>query len=489
MTAFEHLMAHERETQALDRVAGRLSWDQETVMPRGAVEQRAEEMGAMQAMLHARKTDAQIGAWLEDARAPDEVGAAQLRLIAHRYARLTRVPADLTRALATLTSRSQAQWAKARAEDDFAAFAPTLEEVVRLKREEGAALADGGDVYDALIDDYEPGMGAADLAAMFDEMRPGLVELRLAALEGAECAPVSGQFAPEVQVALARELAERFGYDLTRGRIDMAVHPFSSGSGDDVRITTRVSESDPFNCLYSTIHEVGHACYEQGVDPAYHMTPVGQGVSMGVHESQSRIYENQLGRSRAFCHFLYGRMRDAFGDIGVADEEAFYATVNRLHRGYIRTEADEVQYNLHIMLRFELERALIAGDLQVADLEAAWNDRFKADFGYEVDRASNGVLQDVHWSVGLFGYFPTYSLGNVYAGCLHAALRKDVPDLDDHLAEGDPSPATAWLREKVQRHGGLHEPREVIARACGQAPSAKPLMAYLEGKFGGLYPA
>lgn len=489
MTAFDELMSHERETQALAGVAGRLSWDQETVMPRGAVEQRAEEMGAMQALLHARKTDPQIGAWLEDARAPDAAGAAQLRLIAHQYARLTRVPADLTRKLASLTSRAQAQWATARAADDFAAFAPVLEEVVRLKREEGAALADGGDVYDALVDDYEPGASAGDLAAMFDAMRPGLVELRLAALEGAEHAPVSGQFAPEVQVALARELAECFGYDLNRGRIDMAVHPFSSGSGDDVRITTRVSETDPFNCLYSTIHEVGHACYEQGIDDAYHMTPVGQGVSMGVHESQSRIYENQLGRSRAFCEFLYGRMRDAFGDLGVADAEAFYATVNRLHRGYIRTEADEVQYNLHIMLRFELERALIAGDLQVRDLEAAWNDRFKADFGYAVDRASNGVLQDVHWSVGLFGYFPTYSLGNVYAGCLHGALRADLPDLDDHLAQGDPSPATEWLRDKVQRHGGLYEPREVIERACGQAPSAKPLMTYLEKKFGGLYPA
>ena len=489
MTAYDALMAYERETQALGRVAGRLSWDQETMMPRGAVEQRAEEMGAMQAMMHARKTDPRIGEWLEDARAPDEAGAAQLRLIAHQFERLTRVPSDLTRALASLTSRSQSQWAAARAEDDFASFAPTLEEVVRLKREEGAALADGGDVYDALIDDYEPGASAAHLAAIFDEMRPGLVKLRASALQGIERAPVSGQFAPEVQVALARELAERFGYDLNRGRIDMAVHPFSSGSGDDVRITTRVSEDDPFNCLYSTIHEVGHACYEQGVDPAYHMTPVGQGVSMGVHESQSRIYENQLGRSRAFCHFLYGRMRDAFGDIGVADEEAFYATVNRLHRGYIRTDADEVQYNLHIMLRFELERALIAGDLQVRDLEAAWNDRFKADFGYDVDRASNGVLQDVHWSVGLFGYFPTYSLGNVYAGCLHAALRKDLPDLDDHLAEGDPSAATAWLRENVQRHGGLYEPREVIARACGQEPSAGPLMTYLVEKFGALYPA
>src|SRR6056297_2437751 len=330
-------MAHERETQALGRVAGRLSWDQETVMPRGAVEQRAEEMGAMQAMMHARKTDPRIGEWLEDARAPDEAGAAQLRLIGHQFGRLTRVPADLTRALASLTSRSQAQWAAARAEDDFAGFAPTLEEVVRLKREQGAALADGGDVYDALIDDYEPGASAAELAAIFDEMRPGLVELRLAALQGAEHPPVSGQFAPEVQVALARELAERFGYDLNRGRIDMAVHPFSSGSGDDVRITTRVSESDPFNCLYSTIHEVGHACYEQAIDPAYALTPLGQGVSMGVHESQSRIYENQLGRGEAFCGWLFHGLSEAFGDIGIADAASFYRAANRVHPGFVRT--------------------------------------------------------------------------------------------------------------------------------------------------------
>ena len=209
---------------------------------------------------------------------------------------------------------------------------------------------------------------------------------------------------------------------------------------------------------------------------------------MGVHESQSRIYENQLGRSRPFCHWLFGQMRDAFGDLGVADEAAFYASVNRVHRGYIRTEADEVQYNLHIMLRFDLERALISGDLAVADLEAAWNDRFAADFGYDVRRPSDGCLQDVHWSVGLFGYFPTYALGNVYAGCLHAALRKAVPDLDAQLAEGDLSAATAWLGSRVQRHGGLFEPRDLIARACGAEPSAKPLMVYLTEKFGELYP-
>jgi len=486
MTAFDALMTYERDTQALSRVAGRLSWDQETVMPRGSAAQRAEESGAMEAVLHARRTDPRVGDWLAAAEAPDAAGAAQLRLIRRAYERAVKVPADLATALARLTSRSQGQWAEARAADDFAGFAPVLEEVVRLKREEAEALAGSGDRYDALIDDFEPGMTAIELAAMFDAMRPRLVALREGALAGPDRAPLSGRFDEAVQLRLSREMAERFGYDFTRGRIDKAVHPFSSGSGDDVRITTRTAADDPFNCLYSTIHEVGHACYEQGIDATYHLTPVGQGVSMGVHESQSRIYENQLARSRPFCHFLYGRMREAFGEIGVTDEDEFYRVVNRLHRGFIRTEADEVQYNLHIMLRFDLERALFAGDLQVADLEAAWDDRFAADFGYAVDRASHGVLQDVHWSVGLFGYFPTYSLGNVYAGCLHAALRAALPTLDEDLAAGDPGAATAWLRENVQQHGGLYEPREVITRACGAEPTAEPLMIYLEEKFGAL---
>jgi carboxypeptidase Taq len=486
MSAFDTLMAFERETQALSRVAGRLSWDQETVMPRGAGAQRAEESGAMEAVLHARRTDPRVAEWLAAAQAPDEAGAAQMRLIRRSYDRSVKVPADLATALARLTSRSQGIWAAARAADDFAAFAPTLAEVVRLKREEAAALAGQGDLYDAMIDDYEPGAIAAGLAAIFDEMRPRLVALRDRALGADGVDPVRGDFDMEKQLRLSRDLAALFGYDFERGRIDLAVHPFSSGSGEDVRITTRVAEDDPFNCLYSTIHEVGHACYEQGIDAAYSLTPVGQGVSMGVHESQSRIYENQLGRSRAFCHYLYGRMRETFGDIGVDNEDDFYRVVNRMHNGYIRTEADEVQYNLHIMLRFDMERALIAGDLSVADLEAAWNERFKADFGHAVDRPANGVLQDVHWSVGLFGYFPTYSLGNVYAGCLYAALRRDLPELDAQLARGDLSAATGWLRDKVQRQGGLYTPQETISRACGAAPSAGPLLDYLEQKFGAL---
>jgi carboxypeptidase Taq len=322
---------------------------------------------------------------------------------------------------------------------------------------------------------------------MFGALRPRLVALR-ERINGAPEAPkLQGTFSEEGQLRLSEEVARAFGYDFDRGRIDKAVHPFSSGSGQDVRITTRTNPEDPFNCIYSTIHEVGHATYEQGVDDAYFLTPLGQGASMGVHESQSRIYENQLGRSRAFTGCLYGRMRDVFGDFGIASEDAFYRAANRVGQGYIRTEADEVQYNLHVLLRFDLEQALMRGDLAVGDLEAAWNDRFRRDFGFAVDRPSNGMLQDVHWSVGLFGYFPTYSLGNLYAGCLHEALRAAVPDLDDHLARGDAGPAVRWLRENLQRHGTLREPRDTIRHATGTEPSEGPLLDYLEGKFGRLY--
>jgi len=302
MSSFDALMAFTRETEALAQVAGRLGWDQETMMPRGAAEQRAEESGVLQSVIHARRTDPRIGDWLEAAQGEtlDQAGEAQLRHIRRDHDRLTRVPGDLAVALARLTSRAQGIWAEARATDDFTAFAPVLEEVLRLKRQEGAALADGGDVYDALLEDYEPETSAGEIAALFDGMRPGLVSLRERVLAHPERTAISGNFDEQKQMRLARELAKLFGYDMARGRLDKAVHPFSSGSGDDVRITTRTSALDPFNCIYSTIHETGHACYEQSIDPAYRLTPLGRGVSMGVHESQSRIYENQLGRSRAF---------------------------------------------------------------------------------------------------------------------------------------------------------------------------------------------
>lgn len=487
MSAFDELMAFERDTQALGQIAGRLGWDQETMMPRGAAPQRGEEMAAIQAVLHERRSDVRVADWLAAAEAPDEAGAAQLREIRRSYERTMKVPADLAKKLAQVTSMAQGKWAAARSDEDVAAFVPVLEEVVALKREEGAALANGGDLYDAMVEDYEPYTTADQIAAIFDAMRPRLVDLRASVLAQPAPKALQGTFDETKQMQLTRKIAKTFGYDMSHGRVDKAVHPFSSGSGLDVRITTRTSETDPFNCFYSTIHEVGHGAYEQNISPDYLLTPLGAGVSMGVHESQSRIYENQIGRSRAFTGWLFGEMRNSFGDFGIADADAFYATVNAVHNGYIRTEADEVQYNLHIMLRFDLERALMSGDLQVKDLEAAWNDRFKADFGYAVDKPSNGCLQDVHWSVGLFGYFPTYSLGNVYAGCLNEALRQAVPDLDAQLAEGDTSGATTWLRENLQQFGGLRAPRDTIQHAAGTVPSHEPLLAYLEDKFNGIY--
>jgi len=489
MNAYDNLMEHARQTQALAQIAGRLGWDQETTMPRGAAPQRAEEMAALEAVLHARRTDTQLADWLETvADQPlDDVARAQVRLIRRSYTRASKVPAKLASTLARVTSAAQGIWADARASDDFAAFRPTLENVIALKREEGQALAAGGDVYDAMLNDYEPGTTGADLEAMFGALRPELAALRAAVRDAQAPVALSGMFDETLQMKLARKLAKTFGYDMAHGRVDKAVHPFSSGSGLDVRITTRTNPKDPFNCFYSTIHEVGHAAYEQNINRAYLLTPLGQGVSMGVHESQSRIYENQIGRSRPFTSWLYTQMRDVFGDFGIEDAETFYGVVNRVNDGYIRTEADELQYNLHVLMRFDLERALMSGDLQVGDLEAAWNDRFLADFGFAVDKPSNGVLQDVHWAVGLIGYFPTYSLGNVYAGCLNEALRANVPDLDTQLANGNTTEAMAWLRENLQTHGGLFEPRDVIARASGQVPNEAPLLAYLKAKFSDIY--
>lgn len=486
MAALEDLLAFNRTTEALGQVMGRLGWDQETMMPPAAAEQRSEEMAALESVLHARRTDPRVGEWLAQAQPETDVDKAQVREIARSHARAVKVPADLAAELARLTSVSQGIWAKARATEDVAAFLPTLSQVVALKREEAAAIADGGDLYDAMLQDYEPGATAAEIGALFDRMRPRLVGLRdrLAAVEMPD--PLSGTFPEAAQMALGREIAERFSYDFDHGRLDQAVHPFSSGSGADVRITTRVDEAEPMGCLYSTIHEVGHATYELHIAEDLRLTALGQGVSMGVHESQSRIYENQLGRSAPFCRFLHGRMTEHFGALS-APEDEIAQVINRVETGYIRTEADEVHYNLHVMLRFDLERQLFGGTLEVADLEEAWNERFKADFGMVVDKPSNGVLQDVHWSVGLFGYFPTYALGNVYAGCLNGALRRDVSGVDEALEAGDPGPALAWLRENLQRHGGLRSPRETIIHATGDEISEAPLLDYLDAKYGALF--
>ena len=286
-------------------------------------------------------------------------------------------------------------------------------------------------------------------------------------------------------MALARKVAGRIGYDFGAGRIDMAAHPFSSGTVGDARITTRTDEADPLNCLYSTAHEVGHALYTQGAPEPF--LPAADYCSMGVHESQSRFWENQIARSRPFADWLYPAMKESFPDLNLSGPGELYGAVNRVETGFIRTEADEVHYNLHILLRFELERELISGGLEVDDLETAWNERFKRDFGRPVPDVSLGVLQDVHWSIGLFGYFPTYSLGNIYAACLDRAMRRALPDRDAMVAAAECQPILDWLRENIHSKGRLLPAPELIERACGEAASAAPLIDYLEAKFTALY--
>ncbi len=484
---FDALAAHLRQTVALEQVAGLLSWDQEAVMPKNGAAQRAEQAGAMAAVIHARKADPRIPDWIAaiDRSALSPLDEAAVREAEREHRLATRIPARLAEESAKAASAGHASWAAARAEKDFAAFLPALTRNIELKREEAACLSDGGDLYDALLDQFEPGASVAVIGPMLEAMRPRLTALREAIAEKPAAPAPAGAFEAARQLSLAATVAGALGYDFDGGRIDTVLHPFCSGSGGDVRITTRTDEADPFNCLYSAVHEVGHALYEQGLaDP---LSPGAQHCSMGVHESQSRFWENQIGRSRPFADWIFPRFAEAFGETGLADPEAFHRAVNRVETGFIRTEADEVHYNLHILLRFELERDLISGALEPAALEAEWSARFARDFGIEVPSADLGVLQDVHWSAGLFGYFPTYSLGNIYAACLDRAMQTDIPDRDERVRAAETGPVLDWLRERIHRKGRIHEAPALIEAATGEAPSAEPLLAYLEAKFGALY--
>jgi carboxypeptidase Taq len=485
--SFNELMQFQQDTEALSSIAGRLGWDQETIMPQGSADQRATEQAAIVKTIHKRKTDPRIPEWIGKIRPKNEIEKANIRLIERSYQKACKVPPDLNAAIARTTSKAHSIWASARENENSAEYLPILTEVIHLKRQKAAALSETGIYYDTLAEEYEPGISTTDISVMFEQLRPTLVGLRKEILAEDKISSVTNYFDKNIQLNLAKELAVTFGYDLNKGRIDLSLHPFSSGCGDDVRITTRIDPSDPFNCIYSTIHEVGHATYEQNINKDYIFTPLGRGTSLGVHESQSRICENQLGRSRAFTSWLFHRMRDLFGDFGIDHPETFYKYVNRVDSGYIRTESDELQYNLHVMLRFDLERLLISGDLTVDDVEAAWNERFEADFGYKVERPSQGVLQDVHWAAGAFGYFPTYTLGNVYAGCLFQKMKEEIPNLDVSLSNGNLSPATAWLRKNIQVHGSLFEPRATIEKATGAEVTVKPLLNYLEEKYRDIY--
>ena len=489
-TAYGELSAYLTRTALLEQVQGLLIWDLETCMPAGAQEQRGKQNGALQEIIHSRWIANELGDLLDavDIAGLDARQSATIRVAKTRRARAVRVPVEIAAEIARVTPESANTWAKAKEDSDFESFRPMLGRMVDLKRQEAEAIAGDGCHYDALLSEFEPVTSSEEISETFRRLRDGITDLLGRIRDSGKTMPeIKGFFPESQQIDLAQEIAVEFGYDMARGRVDQSVHPFTAGSHSDVRITNRVDESDPSDCLYSTIHEVGHALYEQGVDEGLGSTILGSGTSMGVHESQSRIMENQIGRSRAYCDHLFKRMCDQFGPSWIPDADDLYLSVNAIKPGYIRTSADEVQYNLHVMLRFDLERALINRDLEVNDLEAAWNDRFLEDFGFGVDKASNGVLQDTHWAQGGFGYFPTYTIGNIYAAEIMARVAQDIPDLDEQVSRGDVSVLLAWLRDRVHRHGKVYLPHELMKQVIGHNPTEVPLIDYLNEKFGDLY--
>ncbi len=494
-TAYETLLERTREVHLLESTAEILSWDQETMMPAGGVEHRAKQMALLAQLSHERASSDELGDLLatsaDEAAGDDAI--ANVRELQRDYERRTRVPAALVAEMAETTSRAQHAWAEARAASDFAAFQPWLDKVLHLSRQRAECLGvpEGGELWDALAEDFEPGMRAASLERLFTPLREKLSTL---VREIGSATPPSNRFNEltlpiEQQEAFVRSVAGSMGFDFERGRLDRSTHPFCGGSHyGDVRITTRFHDDNLGDALGSTMHEAGHGLYEQGLSADHLGTPLGSSVSLGIHESQSRLWENHVGRSAAFWRWARPQLASTFGAaVADFDEPELFRTANLVRPSLIRVEADEATYNLHVVVRFELERALIRGDLTTADLPAAWNEAYVDCLGVEVPDDRRGCLQDVHWSCGLVGYFPTYTLGTLYSAQFYAAAERAIPDLDGHIERGEFEPLRGWLLANVHCHGRRFSPDALCARATGSGLDADVFLSYLESKLRPVY--
>jgi len=501
----ERLRERLAELADLEAVCGLLGWDQETMMPPAGVRARADQLATLERLLHERLTAAEVGDWLERCNGAGPAGveeqptpAGEPDVPADRDAALVRVarrdrdkallvPVSLRAELARARSLGQHAWARARAADDFAGFLPQLRELVALTRRYIACFPDVEHPYDAVLDDYEPGMRTEQVRSVFAQLRDGLAPL-IAAIERSRAeglAPerLSGPFPADAQRRLVRDVLIGVGFHPSRSRLDESQHPFSTTVAlEDQRITARFTE-DSLEALFAGLHEFGHALYDSQIDRALERTPLCAGVSSSVHESQSRLWENMVGRSRAGAAYLLPRLRDAFpGRFDDIDESGLYRAVNVVERSLIRVQADEVTYALHIILRFELELELFEGSLEPDDLADAWRERARSYLGVEVPDDARGVLQDIHWSFGGFGYFPTYALGNMIAAQLWACAREDHPDLEERIAAGDFAPLREWLGGRLHRYGRMFTPAQTLRRAIGADLDAKPFLDYLWDK-------
>jgi carboxypeptidase Taq len=500
-TVAEHLgELRERvaEIADLSQAAALLAWDQETMMPPKGARFRSTQQAALQGIIHERLTQPRVGELLgeleqdSDREGLPELDRAVLRVIRRDFDRATKLPPTLVRDLAMATTEGVEAWRRAREESRWEAFAPDLRRIVELKRQEAAFVGYRETPYDALLDEYEPGATTRQLATLFRDLRVATVEL-LRRIDGSgttlDRSVLLREYDLAKQVAFGELILRQIGFDFSAGRQDPSTHPFTISFGPtDVRITTRLNERDLAVGLYASIHEGGHALYDQGIPIDLARTGLGEGASLGMHESQSRLWENLVGRSLPFWRFALPHLRETFPDqVGSATPEALTAAVNHVERSLIRVDADEVTYNLHIIIRFEIERRLIGGEVQVDELPALWNRLTEEYLGITPPNDRLGVLQDTHWGAGLIGYFPTYSLGNVYAAQLWAAIRRHEPGLDERLAAGDFRLVLDWMRERIHRLGRSLEPAEIIRHATGEPPNPRYLIQYLSEKYGRLY--
>jgi carboxypeptidase Taq len=497
--AYTELVRRSKELGVINSCAGVLNWDHQTYMPTKGGALRGEQMAFLAGLAHQRLTDPHVGELLAGVEGSELVSdpasdaAANARELRRAFDRATKLPAALVQELARATTEAQQVWAQAKKKNDYASFRPHLQRVLELKREEADAVGFQGHRYNALIEEYEPGTTVAELKALFAGLTAALVPLVRqigAAPRKPDTTVLQREFPVAKQKVFAEAAAAAIGFDFAAGRLDTTAHPFCSGFGPgDCRITTRYNPRYFNEAFFGVLHETGHAMYEQGLPADHFGTPLGAACSFGIHESQSRLWENQVGRGRPFWDHFFPRLRQTFPEtLADVSPEAFHFAINDVRPSLIRVEADEATYNLHIALRFELELALLSGDLTTADLPGAWGERFEALFGLKVPDDTRGCLQDIHWSFGGIGYFPTYTLGNLYAAQLMSAARRELgAGLDDDFRRGEFGRLGSWLGTHIYRHGQRFRAGELCRRATGAPLAPEPFLSHLTEKFGALY--
>ncbi len=498
LNAVEELKAHLATIVDLRSASAVLRWDQETQMPPGGAQGRAEQIATLSRVAHEQFTSPRTHQLLSGAESavsdldPDSDEAALVRRTRRDFTRETKLPSEFVAARARARSLSIQIWRQARRQNDFGAFQPSLEQMVDFARRTADYLGYDEHPYDALLDLFEPELTSREMARVFARLREVSVPLLQAITTRPQVVDASFltlEYEESKQRQFGLAMAEAFGYDLTRGRLDESAHPFASSfHRNDVRITTRYDRRFLPAAIFAIFHESGHAMYGQGIPPALERTPIAGGASNGIHESQSRMWENLVGRSRPFWQYAYPRLQETFpAQLRSVDVETFYRAVNQVRPSTNRVESDEVTYNLHTLLRFELEKALIEGELKVKDLPDAWNVKSQTYLGLTPPTHADGVMQDIHWAGGSIGYFPSYTLGNIVSVQLFAAARRAHPDLPDQFRRGQFGTLLGWLRKHVHRHGRKFLPKDLLVHATGSPITPEPYLAYLQEKFGEIY--